>query len=243
MSSDVPRLLSKALKEHPRAELFVMSEYTFDGPVPESTFQWCRTHQKYLIVGGKDMLGGGKYYNTAFVISPAGDVVFKQVKSVPIQFFKDGLPAPELKLWNSPWGRVGICICYDFGYTHVVDRLVRMGAQLLVVPTMDAEEWGAYEHKLHLRVVSARAQEHGLPVVRLASSGISQIYSGGNHPHLITQTTFPGSEETMGGRLSIPEKGTMPWDRILARICVALTGIVAAVLAFRNRGQLKFRVV
>ncbi len=59
------------------------------------------------MVGGKDPVGTNNYYNTAFVVGTNGEIVFKQVKSVPIQFFRDGLPAPEQKVWNSPWGKIG----------------------------------------------------------------------------------------------------------------------------------------
>ena len=85
------------------------------------------------------ILGTTNFYDTAFVVGTNGEVVFKQVKSVPIQFFKDGLPAKEQTVWNSPWGKIGFCVCYDLSYTRVTDELVRQGAQLLIVPTMDVE--------------------------------------------------------------------------------------------------------
>ena len=72
---------------------------------------WCKRNSKYLIVGGKDPAPNQNFYNTAFVIDPSGEIIFKQVKAVPIQFFKDGLPAPAQKLWNSPWGKIGLCVC------------------------------------------------------------------------------------------------------------------------------------
>ena len=68
-------------------------------PVPPMVKQWCARRRRYLIAGAKEYLDPGEhqYYNTAVVIGPDGQEVFKQVKSVPIQFFKDGLPAPEQK--------------------------------------------------------------------------------------------------------------------------------------------------
>ncbi len=58
-------------------DLIVLSEYTLDGPPPERLKAWCRTNQKFLIVGGKDAAPGNNYYNTAFVISTNGEIVFK----------------------------------------------------------------------------------------------------------------------------------------------------------------------
>ena len=137
----IPKMLDQAFAKNTNAPIFVLSEYTLDGPVPDSLKNWCREHSRYLVVGGEDPAGTNNYYNTAFVVGTNGDIVFKQVKSVPIQFFKDGLPAPGQKVWDSPWGKIGICICYDLSYTRVTDELVRQGAQLLIVPTMDVEDW------------------------------------------------------------------------------------------------------
>src|SRR6266478_3739568 len=90
---EVPAALDKLLDRHREAELFVLSEYTFDGPIPERVKAWCGQHKKYLIAGGKDDIAGSEFFNTAFVIDPDGEIVFRQAKSVPIQFFKDGQPA------------------------------------------------------------------------------------------------------------------------------------------------------
>ena len=97
--------LDDALRRHPKAEIFVLSEYTFEGLVPDGVKNLCRDHQRYLVAGGTETASDANYYNTAFVIGPAGEVVFRQVKCVPIQFFKDGLPAPEQNVWDSPWGK------------------------------------------------------------------------------------------------------------------------------------------
>jgi apolipoprotein N-acyltransferase len=226
----LPKMLDQALAKNTNAPIFVLSEYTLDGPVPDSLKNWCREHSRYLVVGGEDPVGADNFYDTAFVVGTNGDIVFKQVKSVPIQFFKDGLPAPEQKVWNSPWGKIGICVCYDLSYTRVTDELVRQGAQLFIVPTMDVVEWGRHQHELHSRVAPVRAAEYGVPSFRVASSGISQAVAGGGH--VVGQTRIPGSGEILSAQLRLPVRGSLPLDRSLAPLCVALTGIVLAVLLF-----------
>jgi len=101
----IPKILDQALAKNTNAPIFVLSEYTLDGPVPDSLNNWCREHARFLVVGGKDPVGTDNFYDTAFVIGTNGDIVFKQVKSVPIQFFRDGLPAPKQEVWNSPWAK------------------------------------------------------------------------------------------------------------------------------------------
>jgi len=224
----LPKALNKALAKNPDAQIFVLSEYTLDGPVPDALKNWCREHSRFLVVGGKDPVGTDNFYDTAFVVGTNGEIIFKQVKSVPIQFFKDGLPATEQKVWNSPWGKIGICICYDLSYTRVTDRLVKQGAQLLIVPTMDVEDWGRHQHELHARVAPVRAAEYGIPIFRLASSGISQVVSWNGN--VVAKTSFAGSLDILPAQLRLPMRGSLPLDRLLAPVCVGITAVVLLTL-------------
>ena len=182
------------------------------------------------MVGGKDFVTNDVYYNTAFVVGTNGDIVFQQAKSVPIQFFKDGLPALKQEVWNSPWGKIGLCICYDLSYTRVTDELVRQGAQLLIVPTMDVAEWGQHQHELHSRVAPVRAAEYGVPIFRLASSGISQAVTDAGH--VVAQTRIGGNGEILAAQLRLPARGSLPLDRWLAPLCTGATGVVTIALIF-----------
>ncbi len=218
------KMLDHTLAKNTNAPVFVLSEYSLDGQVPDSLKNWCREHSRYLIVGGKDPAGADNFYDTAFVVGTNGEIVFKQAKSVPIQFFKDGLPARKQEIWNSPWGKIGICICYDLSYARVTDRLVKEGAQLLIVPTMDVEEWGRHEHELHARVAPVRAAEYGIPIFRLASSGISQAVEGGGQ--VVAQTSVPGVGDVLSAKLRLPMRGSLPWDRFLAPFCVLVVVVI-----------------
>jgi apolipoprotein N-acyltransferase len=219
--------LNDVILSHPETELVVLSEYTFDGPVPAKVKEWCRKHGLYLIAGGKDPAPGTNFFNTAYVVGPGGDIVFRQVKAVPIQFFKDGLPAPEQKLWNSPWGKIGICVCYDLSYTRVTDRLVRLGAEALIVPTMDVVDWDSAQHELHARIAPVRATEYGLPTFRVASSGISQLVDRAGR--VTASAPCPGDAATITGTLEMRGVGSRPLDRWLAPFA---TGVTAALIVW-----------
>ena len=226
----LPGALNKALKKYPDAQIFVLSEYTLDGAVPDPLKQWSRDHSRFLVVGGKDFVTNDVYYNTAFVVGTNGEVVFKQAKAVPIQFFHDGLPATQQRVWDSPCGKIGICICYDLSYTRVTDALIKQGAQLLIVPTMDVEDWGRHQHNLHAQVAPVRAAEYGVPIFRLASSGISQAVSGGGT--VLAHTRFGLNGDLLAATFRLPMSGARPLDRWLAPACVAVTAIISAALLF-----------
>jgi apolipoprotein N-acyltransferase len=188
-------------------------------------------------VGGKDPLGPQDFLNTVFVVGPEGEVVHKQAKCMPIQFFKDGQPAREQRLWRSPWGLLGLAICYDLSYTRVMDRLVSQGAQALIVPTMDVSDWGEHEHKLHGRVAPFRAAEYGLPVFRVASSGISQLID--ERGRITAQGSFPGPQEVVSGELRLVQPKSLPADRTLAAGCAgvafSLLALMVILAAWRTR--------
>lgn len=229
---EIPGKLDKLLAAHPNAEIIVLSEYTFDGPVPPCVLRWCKRNQKHLVVGGKDPAAGGNFYNTAFVIGPNGGIVFKQVKAVPIQFFSDGLPAPEQKVWDSPWGKIGIGVCYDFSFTRVLDELASQGAQMLIAPTMDVSEWGEQQHNQHALIAPMRAAEYRVPIFKVASSGISQAVNA--RGRVEASTPFPGPDEMIAATVSIAGAARRPLDRWLAPVC---SGVSAFVLAMALLGK------
>jgi apolipoprotein N-acyltransferase len=239
--ADTPAIvgeLDKLLARSPEANLFVLSEYTFGGPVPVEVKNWCLRNQKHLVAGGKEYVDASEkeFRNTAFVIGPDGREVFKQVKAVPIQFFNDGLPASEQRVWNSPWGRLGFLVCYDLSYTRVTDELIRQGAQAIIAPTMDVQEWGLRQHRLHGRVAPVRAAEYGVPIFRLCSSGISQAVDG--HGRVLASAPFPGQGATLEATLELAPRGAPPMDRFFVWPCVAA---VAAFLGWHVADSFRFR--
>jgi apolipoprotein N-acyltransferase len=241
-STTVLSSLSNAVVKYPDADVFVLSEYTFLRPIPDSIKTWCRKNRKFLVVGGEDTTPPSDFYNTAFVVDTNGSIVFQQAKSVPVQFFKDGLPAPSQGVWNSPWGRIGIAICYDDSYTRVTDELIRQGAQALIFPTMDTVDWGAAQHLLHGRTSSFRAAEYRVPVFRLCSSGVSKYVDATGR--VLSSAPFPGDGAMLAADMPLPTHGRMPPDRWLARLSVAVVAALIvwlAVEAIRQKIQNRVR--
>jgi apolipoprotein N-acyltransferase len=239
---DILMLLDKAIVQYPKADVLILSEYSFGGSIPPDILSWCRVHQKYLVAGGIDWVDQSKdiFRDTAFVAGPDGRIIFSQGKSVPVQFMADGLPAKRQRLWPSPWGKIGICICYDLSYARVTDELVRQGAQALIVPTMDMISWGRHEHVLHARVAPFRAAEYHIPIARVCSSGIWQIV--GADGRVIASAGYPGQEEMLAARLSMDSRTRIPADRIVAPVCTALSaGVLIALITVALQRRRKRR--
>lgn len=228
--------LNELVRRHPEAQLLVLPEYSLPGTASEKLKAWCRRNSRYLLVCGKDPAGSEQFRNTAWIIDPLGQIVFSQVKAVPIQFFKDGLAATKQAVWDSPWGKLGICICYDLSYTRVTDELIRQGARCLIVPTMDVVDWGKAQHDLHARIAPVRAREYGVPVFRIASSGISQAIDATGRQ--LATAPFGGDGRILSARLGLPESGRLPLDRPFAVFAVCATAALVvwfSVVRIRER--------
>jgi len=84
-------------------------------------------------------------------------------------------PGPRSTVFEIGPARIGVLICYEGFYPQLVRRYSLDGANALCVMTNDA--WWGYTvfAPWHARMISARAREAGVPVVRAANSGVSSI--------------------------------------------------------------------
>lgn len=227
--------LDAALARCPQADVLVLGEYAFPAEPPPAVRDWCRLNEKYLIAGGVERLNGRQFYNTAFVLDRRGSIVHRQAKSVPVPFFRDGEPAPARQLWQSPWGPIGVCICYDMSYRRVMDDFVRQGARLIVIPTMDRDTWGPQEHLLHSRVTPVRSSEYGVPIFRVCSSGISQAVD--RRGRVVADLPQPGQGQVLAASIAMDARTTLPADHAFGPAMTVATGGVTAVLLAASMAQ------
>jgi apolipoprotein N-acyltransferase len=224
--------LNKLAARDNSSDLVVLSEYTLQRPPTDELKAWCRMNNRYLAVGGKDFVSDSRFYNTLFVVDPHGEIVFRQAKSVPIQFFDDGLPARTQELWESPWGKIGFCICYDASYQRVTDSLVRLGAQAIIIPTADESSWGKAEHFLHARIAPIRAAEYRVPIFRVACTGISQWVDRSGRVR--ASAPYPGQGETLTAEIAFGDSGRFPLDHWLAPLSVLVTAVTIFWLTLKR---------
>lgn len=221
--------LDRLAESHPEAQILVLSECAFSESVPEDVRKVVRKHKRYLVAGGSTPIDGGGFFNTAFVVGPDGSDVFSQAKSVPVQFLVDGTPAPERHVWDSPWGKIGIAICYDASYSRVMDDFVRQGASGLIIPTMDVTRWGEFERRmLHSRVQPVRSAEYGIPTFGVWSSGVSQLTD--RYGRIVATAGYPGQGDVISGSFDLSRAGRIPPDRSLAMASLAATGLFIVYL-------------
>ncbi|HPI72887.1 MAG TPA: carbon-nitrogen hydrolase family protein [bacterium] len=105
-------------------------------------------------------------FNTAVLIDADGDLIGRYRKSHFAQGYvvnpKSYRPGDEFPIFATPFGLVGILICYDRQLPEPARILALKGAQLLLVPS-----YGGYtdENGWNTALLRTRAYENSLPLV------------------------------------------------------------------------------
>ncbi len=119
--------------------------------------------------------------NRSFLINSCGEIVTTYDK---IHLFDVDLPSGEryrestsytpgdrAVLANTPWGKLGLTICYDVRFPTLYRTLAKAGASLIAVPAAFTKTTGeAHWHSL----LKARAIETGCFIVAAAQSGVHE---------------------------------------------------------------------
>lgn len=106
--------------------------------------QLAAKHQVYLSAGTVPELDGGKVYNTAYVFDRQGRQIAKHRKvhlfDINVeggQSFKesDTLSAGnQVTVFDTEFGKIGICVCFDFRFPELGRLMALKGAKLILVP-------------------------------------------------------------------------------------------------------------
>ncbi|MEI9412916.1 nitrilase-related carbon-nitrogen hydrolase [Mesorhizobium salmacidum] len=129
----LPECCTTGLVFPDRSQLLSIAE-SIDGPSVKS---WCEIAMRlniYLIAGMAER-DGKQLYNTAVIVTPGGAVsryrkahVFGRERSL----FSLG---EQLVCIDTPWGRVGLAVCYDLWFPEVTRALAKSGATLVASPS------------------------------------------------------------------------------------------------------------
>ena len=117
----------------------------------------------YLVAGSMPEIdpATGKIYNTAYVFDRKGAQIAKHRKmhlfDIDVnegQYFKesDTLSAgDDVTVFDTEFGRLGICICYDIRFTEITRCMALKGAQMILVPAAFNMTTGPAHWELTLR--------------------------------------------------------------------------------------------
>jgi len=111
---------------------------TMPGPTEARYQALAKKHSIWLVPGSIYERVGEDVFNTAPVITPAGEVVARYRKMYPFLPYEKGVkPGTEFVVFDVPdVGRFGVSICYDGWVPETTRALAWKGAEIVVHPTM-----------------------------------------------------------------------------------------------------------
>ncbi len=161
-----------------------------------------RSLDVWLLIGSLAVpVGEGRLANRSFLLDSAGNI---QARYDKIHMFDVSLdegesyresatyqPGAESVVAQTPWGALGLTVCYDLRFPHLFRRLARAGAAMISVPSAFTRPTGRAHWEVLLR---ARAIETGCFILAPAQCG-----------------EHAGGRQTYGHSLIVG-----PWGEILA---------------------------
>jgi hypothetical protein len=126
------------------------------GPATDVIGEYARSLDSYVFLPLYER-DGDTFYNATAFIDPDGEVVgtYRKLAPTPGEMDAGITPGEEVKVWDTPFGRVGALICWDARYPAVGTRLGAKRANLVFFPT----------HGTSHNQLATWAQYHGYHVV------------------------------------------------------------------------------
>lgn len=152
-----------------------------DGAWARRMAELARQLQITLLAGSlpEKIPGDSRVYNTSLLFGPSGDrlAVYRKIHlfdiDVPgMEHLKESkavAPGTEVVIAETPFGPLGLSICYDLRFPELYRKLTQQGARVLAVPSAFTDRTGKDHWEILLR---ARAIENLAYVVAPAQVGV-----------------------------------------------------------------------
>ncbi len=142
-------------------------------------------HSIYLLAGTLPVVVDGRRYNRAHIIGPDGEIIDHYDKMhlfdctppdfKPIKESDTFTPGSRLVSFDTPWGRVGIMVCYDLRFTPLSQLLANEGIELLLVPAAFSVATGEAHWEMLLRMRALELQAFVIGAEPARNAGLSYV--------------------------------------------------------------------
>ncbi len=175
-------------------------------------------HGYFLIGGTHPTLRDGKLFNSAYLFTPAGEI-HTQDKIHRTRWEKEKWNTDHgdvVKVFETPFGKIAILICYDIEFPELARRVAEEGAEIVFVPSCTDDRQG------FLRVrycCHARAIENQIYVVMTSTVGnlpVAGLRLHYGQASIITPSDFPFARDGIAAEGRINEEQIVVADVDLA---------------------------
>lgn len=195
-------------------EAFVANKEAKGGRIWQALRSMAVENGLYLVGGTMPEAEGERIYNSCFVFSPEGEQIARHRKvhlfdiDIPggQRFFESETfsPGEDVTCFDSPWGRIGVEICFDIRFQELTRLTALEGARLIIIPAAFNMTTGPAHWELHFR---ARAVDN-------------QVYIAGCAP----ARDENGPYVSYGNSIV-----TSPWGEVLSRLDAAADVLFADI--------------
>lgn len=115
-----------------------------DGPAQRALSALAAALGIWIVGGSIPELEGNRVYNTSFVYDSAGRQVARHRKMHLFDISVEGgqtfresdtlSPGGEITVFDTPWGMMGLCICFDLRFEELARLMALRGARVIFVP-------------------------------------------------------------------------------------------------------------
>ena len=115
-----------------------------DGPAQRALSALAAELGIWIVGGSIPELEGNRVYNTSFVYDSAGRQVARHRKMHLFDISVEGgqtfresdtlSPGGEITVFDTPWGMMGLCICFDLRFEELARLMALRGARVIFVP-------------------------------------------------------------------------------------------------------------
>lgn len=199
----------EAAKQHP--DLIIFPQYTFPEDIyrkPDFFAGLAKKTGAYILTGAHIPAEAGKsvfdygYMNLALLFTPEGNLggVYQAMEEAPFGEVRQR-SAKKYQVIETPFGKLGVLLCYEDVTSRMAEKAVKAGAEILVSlsnPGMFLDTPMPY---YHLQQDQLRVMETGLPLARVSPNGYSAFIDKTGR---ILRKTQLNSEKILTADLEVP---------------------------------------
>lgn len=180
------------------------------GPTLKAMMSMAREVNAYIHTGSFVEKEDGRYFNSSYLLSPAGEILANYRKIHLFGFHSKETqllsPGDQVSIVDTPLAKIGLATCFDLRFPELFRRMVEQGAEMFLVcsawPYPRLEPWLMFNR--------VRALENQCYLVASNSSGMNQgtqfvghsmvvdpwgtILAGGGDKEIILQIEVDRSE-------------------------------------------------
>jgi N-carbamoylputrescine amidase len=193
---------------------------TIPGPGTEALGKLARRHRVVIVASLFEKRAAGVYHNTAALLGPDGRLLGRyrkmHIPDDPLFYEKFYFTPGDLGFgaWPTPFGKIGVCICWDQWYPEAARLTALQGAEILFYPTAigwhpgEKARYGVQQHAAWETIQRSHAIANGCYVAAVNRVGLEKP-AGGEGIEFWGQSFVAGPSGQVLAKASVEQEETL----------------------------------